>query len=152
MKYLADRKNWMSLLAKAPSSTLAAAFSNVIEELGLTPDFKWLRKPEIGGVMVQGRAGGKGDAFNLGEMTVTRCSLKLENGVVGHAYVQGRDKVKAEQAALIDAYMQSDKATVFADIVLKPILDELSGIGAKRNQRASKTKVDFFTLVRGEDQ
>lgn len=152
MKSLTDRKNWMSLLAKASPSTLSTAFSDVFDELGLTPDFKWLRKPEVGGVMVQGRAGSTGAPFNLGEMTVTRCSLKLENGEVGHAYVQGRDKAKAEQAAIVDAYMQSDKAYMFIEAVLKPIQKELSGISAKRNQQAAKTKVDFFTLVRGEDQ
>lgn len=151
MKSLKDRKNWMSLLAKAPPSTLANAFSNVIEQLGLTPDFKWLRKPEVGGVMVQGRAGSTGAPFNFGEMTVTRCSLELGNGDVGHAYIQGRDKMKAEQAAIVDAYMQSDNASMFAEIVLKPIQNELSGIRAKRDQKTAKTKVDFFTLVRGED-
>lgn len=152
MKSLDDRKNWMSLLAKAPPSTLATTFSKVTEQLGFTPDFKWLRKPEIGGVMVQGRAGSTGAPFNLGEMTVTRCSLKLENGEVGHAYIQGRDKMKAEQAAIVDAYMQSDKACMFSETVLKPIQKELSGLRTKRDQQAAKTKVDFFTLVRGEDQ
>lgn len=152
MKSLTDRKNWMSLLAKAPASSLSTAFSNVIEQLDLLPNFKWLRKPEVGGVMVRGRAGSTGSPFNLGEVTITRCSLKLENGDVGHAYIQGRDKMKAEQAAIVDAYMQSDKASLFVETVLKPIQSELSSLGTKRDQQAAKTKVDFFTLVRGEDQ
>ena len=51
---------------------------------------EWLRRPEIGPVMVRGRTGATGLAFNMGEMTVTRCSLRLQGGVVGHGFVQGR--------------------------------------------------------------
>ena len=57
------------------------------------PDVVSIRAPEIGAVMVRGRVGGAGDAFNLGEMTVTRCSLRLACGAVGHGYVQGRDLI-----------------------------------------------------------
>ncbi|MEL6841445.1 MAG: phosphonate C-P lyase system protein PhnG, partial [Pseudomonadota bacterium] len=100
----ADRKAWMGLLAKAPAAELAHLWSKVD-----TPDHTLLRAPEIGGVMVRGRAGAVGAAFNLGEMTVTRCSVKLSCGTVGHAYVQGRDKDHALTAALIDALMQTDR-------------------------------------------
>jgi alpha-D-ribose 1-methylphosphonate 5-triphosphate synthase subunit PhnG len=113
MKSSLERKKWMSLLAKAPSELLTTTFLDVMERYGLTPDYTWLRKPEIGGVMVQARAGATGAPFNFGEMTVTRCSLKLDNGDVGHAYVQGRDKDKAEKAAIIDAYLQGEKAQIF---------------------------------------
>jgi len=84
------RKGWMSLLAKAPTGQLKELWDGV----GQVPDHTVLRAPEVGGVMVRGRTGGTGAPFNLGEMTVTRCSLKLANGTVGHAYVQGRDKDK----------------------------------------------------------
>jgi alpha-D-ribose 1-methylphosphonate 5-triphosphate synthase subunit PhnG len=110
-----------------------------------------LRKPEIGGVMVQARAGATGSPFNFGEMTVTRCSLKLDNGDVGHAYVQGRDKDKAEKAAIIDAYLQGEKAQIFVSDILAPIENALLSVRKTREQKAAKTKVDFFTLVRGED-
>ena len=66
-----------------------------------------LRAPEIGGVMVRGRAGAVGTAFNLGEMTVTRASVKLADGTVGHGYVKGRGKDHALQAALIDALIDA---------------------------------------------
>lgn len=151
MKSSLERKKWMSLLAKAPSELLTTTFLDVMERYGLTPDYTWLRKPEIGGVMVQARAGATGAPFNFGEMTVTRCSLKLDNGDVGHAYVQGRDKDKAEKAAIIDAYMQGEQAQIFASDILAPIEKTLSSVRAQREQKAAKTKVDFFTLVRGED-
>ena len=90
----AARRGWMSLMAKAPSARLAELW----EARGDVPVFDWLRAPEVGGMMVRGRAGGTGAAFNLGEMTVTRCALKLADGRVGHAMVQGRDRRKEGKA------------------------------------------------------
>ncbi|SMO85864.1 alpha-D-ribose 1-methylphosphonate 5-triphosphate synthase subunit PhnG [Thalassovita litoralis] len=143
----AERKNWMSLLAKAPSGVLAGLWANY----GAQPGFDWLRPPEIGGAMVRGRMGGTGAAFNLGEMTVTRCSLRLTDGPVGHAYVQGRDKDKARIAAQVDALMQGPGAADVRAAILTPLADQIQ---ARRNARAAKaaaTKVEFFTMVRGED-
>tara|TARA_R110002126_G_scaffold196969_5_gene344882 strand:+ start:2233 stop:2688 length:456 start_codon:yes stop_codon:yes gene_type:complete len=146
-----NRKEWMSLLAKSSAEKLAERFDKVIEALTETPDFSWLRKPEIGGVMVQGRAGSTGAPFNMGEVTVTRCSLQLSSGEVGHAYVQGRNKKKAEQSALVDAYMQTDRFGFFMAGILEPISNDLDKERTAREAKAGKTKVDFFTLVRGED-
>ncbi len=138
----------MSLLAKCSSQHLADHWA----ALGITPDFTWLRAPEIGGVMVRGRMGGNGAAFNMGEVTVTRCSLMLtDGGFVGHACVQGRGKIKAEQAALIDALMQTDSAPQIAQSVLTPLDDLMQQAATARAARAAATKVDFFTMVRGED-
>jgi len=138
----------MGLLAKAPAGAVARHWA----ALGARPEFTWLRAPEIGGVMVRGRMGGTGAPFNMGEMTVTRCALKLtESGAVGHAYVQGRDKAKAEQAALLDALMQTDRAEAVRQTVLEPLAAELADKAGARAARAAATKVDFFTMVRGED-
>lgn len=68
-------------------------------------------QPEIGSIIVRGRAGGAGAAFNLGEMTVTRCALKLACDMVGHGHVQGRSKADAEAAARVDALMQTHALT-----------------------------------------
>ncbi|MDK3018994.1 phosphonate C-P lyase system protein PhnG [Pseudodonghicola flavimaris] len=143
----AARRSWMGLLARAPEARLRELWQGY----GAVPGFDWLRRPEVGAVMVRGRMGGTGAPFNLGEMTVTRCSLTLEDGTVGHAYVQGRDKAKAEAAALIDALMQTPAAAAVRAVVLDPLE---SGMAAAKQTRAAKsaaTKVDFFTLVRGED-
>lgn len=136
----------MGLLARAD----AAAMSRLIADLGL-PDHTLLRGPEIGGVMVRGRAGAIGGPFNLGEMTVTRCSVKLSCGTIGHAYVQGRDKTHATQAALIDALMQTDAAEHIAAKVLEPLCEAEQIARASRAAKAAATKVDFFTMLRGED-
>ena len=100
--------------------------------------------------MVRGRAGAVGAAFNLGEMTVTRCSLKLADGRVGHAVVQGRDRRKAEVAALCDALMQGDEAAAVQATVLDPLATAARERARLRAAKAAATKVDFFTMVRGE--
>ena len=66
------------------------------EGCGALPDYTVIRGPEGGLVMVRGRAGGGGSAFNLGEMTVTRCTVRTETGFVGHAYIAGRDEQRAD--------------------------------------------------------
>jgi alpha-D-ribose 1-methylphosphonate 5-triphosphate synthase subunit PhnG len=142
-----ERQLLLGLLAKAPQSRVAQLLDAAFER----PDFTWLRKPEIGSVMVRGRAGGTGVPFNLGEMTVTRCTLRLSSGEVGHAYVQGRRKDDAEASAIIDALMQTKFAASTRTHVLVPLQDEMSQRHEKRAAKAAATKVDFFTLVRGED-
>ena len=142
-----DRKKWMSLLAKAPEGRIAA----LLDTTTARPGFDWLRAPEVGSVMVRGRMGGTGDAFNMGEMTVTRCALKLGCGTVGHGYVQGRRKACAEAAALIDALMQTQAAPRIQAEVLDPLTEETKARQTSRADKAAATKVDFFTMSRGED-
>jgi len=142
-----ERKAWMSLMAKAPERRIPELLDGAITR----PHFNWLRIPEVGSVMVRGRSGGKGAPFNLGEMTVTRCALRLETGEVGHAYVQGRSKADAEAAALVDALMQTDFREKLRGQVLAPLEAEQSEARKVRAEKAAATKVDFFTMVRGED-
>jgi alpha-D-ribose 1-methylphosphonate 5-triphosphate synthase subunit PhnG len=142
-----NRPGWMGLLARAPAALVAERMA----ELGLLPAHDWLRAPEIGTVMLRGRTGGTGAPFNLGEMTVTRCALRLADGAVGHGHVQGRDKRHATQAALVDALMQGPQAARVAQVVLAPIAAAVAGTKQARAAKAAATKVEFFTLVRGED-
>lgn len=143
----APRKAWMGLMAKAPAGRVAQLLDAALTR----PDFTWLRPPEIGSVMVRGRAGGTGAAFNLGEMTITRCALSLGSGEIGHAYVQGRSKQDAEATALVDALMQTDMSNLLRDKVLAPLTQEREAQRQTRSAKAAATKVDFFTMVRGED-
>ncbi len=101
--------------------------------------------------MVRGRASGTGAPFNLGEMTVTRCALRLDCGTVGHAYIQGRNKADAEAAAITDALMQTEQANAVREHVLNPLEQARCAAKASRAAKAAATKVDFFTLVRGDD-
>ena len=141
------RKAWMGLLAKAPEGRVAALFDAEISR----PAFTWLRAPEIGSTMVRGRAGATGAPFNLGEMTITRCALTLETGEVGHSYIQGRNKADAEVAALVDALMQTALANRLRETVLEPLEAGMVTMKAARAAKAAATKVDFFTMTRGED-
>ncbi len=141
------RKAWMGLLAKAPEGRVAA----LLDAHMARPDFTWLRAPEIGSTMVRARAGGTGAPFNLGEVTVTRCALTLDTGEVGHAYIQGRRKADAEVAALVDALMQTGAAAGVQDAVLTPLAAEAQARKTARAEKAAATKVDFFTMVRGDD-
>jgi alpha-D-ribose 1-methylphosphonate 5-triphosphate synthase subunit PhnG len=139
------RKAWMGLLARAAPQRLAELMPDL-------PDHAVLRPPEVGAVMVRGRAGATGAAFNLGEMTVTRASVRLAGGVVGHAWVQGRDKAHATRAAVADALMQTDAAEALRAGVLTVLAAEAGAAQARRAGKAAATRVEFFTLVRGEDR
>lgn len=139
------RKGWMGLLARARPSRLQQLFPQL-------PPHEFLRAPEMGAVMVRGRIGGTGQPFNLGEMTVTRCALRLGSGAVGHAHVQGRDKAHATRAAVLDALLQTDQADALRADVLAQLEAEETARRATRAAKAAATRVEFFTLVRGEDQ
>lgn len=141
-----DRPAWMGLLARA----LPADLSRLWAALGPEPAFDWLRRPETGMVMLRGRAGGTGAPFNLGEMTVTRASVRLAEGAVGHAMVQGRDAAHARIAALADALMQTGAAEGLRAGLLAPLAEAEGARRQARAARAAATKVEFFTMVRGE--
>ncbi|MBG0774810.1 MAG: phosphonate C-P lyase system protein PhnG [Desulfovibrionaceae bacterium] len=177
----------MGVLARAD----AAALRDAARGLERRPRYAFLREPEVGMVMVRGRAGGAGVRFNLGEMTMTRCSIRLENApelaaglepngapqrhgaavagpeasgpgapgptpapgpVIGHAYVAGRDKAHAELAALFDALLQVPAlGPRLLDTLVRELELEQAERARRRQQRTDATRVNFFTLVRGED-
>jgi alpha-D-ribose 1-methylphosphonate 5-triphosphate synthase subunit PhnG len=101
--------------------------------------------------MVRGRIGGDGAPFNLGEATVSRAAVRLSTGEVGFGYTLGRDRQKARMIALCDALVQSDE---FADAVESQVIAPLrTRMISERNRTAAETaatRVDFYTLVRGE--
>jgi len=145
----AHRQQWMSLLARAPIDILEAALA------GRSPgDPKWLRPPETGLVMVQARIGGTGGRFNLGEVTVTRCALRLPadetyGAAVGVAYVLGRNHRHAQLAAVADALLQDPSRRHQLEInLLAPVRRHLAGARTQRETRAQATKVEFFTVAR----
>ena len=145
---IADRRAWMATLAKADPRQLESLW----DTLGETPAHTLVRPPERGSVMVRGRVGGGGAAFNMGEITVTRCTARLEDGALGHAYIPGRKARHAEIAAVLDAMLQTD---THADAVRARILAPLAATReAAQRDRAAKvaaTKVNFFTMVRGDN-
>ncbi len=140
-----ERRVWLSVLAKAPTKDVIAAWDSLSER----PVYTTLRSPEIGMVLVRGRMGGSGDAFNLGEMTVTRAAVRLETGETGVGYVSGRDRRHAEIAAAVDAMMQSPHLR--PDVEGAVVARLARGQQERRDtaaRKAAATKVDFFTMVR----
>ncbi len=112
------------------------------------PAWQILRGPESGLIMVRGRAGGGGAAFNLGEMTVTRCTVRTDEGQIGHAYVAGRDPEKAKFAALLDALLQQpDRTSLLWERVIAPLERRQSAQRNTAARKAAATRVQFFTLA-----
>jgi alpha-D-ribose 1-methylphosphonate 5-triphosphate synthase subunit PhnG len=145
---IADRKAAMAVVAEATAAELARGLA----EFETVPEYADLRAAETGLVMVRGRVGGDGAPFNLGEATVTRAAVQLATGEIGYSYALGRDAGKARLAALCDALWQSDQhRPVLEQHVLAPIRERLECERTETRARTAATKVDFFTLVRGEN-
>jgi alpha-D-ribose 1-methylphosphonate 5-triphosphate synthase subunit PhnG len=140
------RKLALDTLAAAPLRALAELWDRWVDK----PTHTRLRGPEVGLVMVRGRAGGGGAPFNLGEATVSRASVRIATGQVGHGHNLGRDLAKAEVIAIIDALWQRDPDRVEAEIVA-PLQVLAAAADQTRRDEAAATRVDFFTMVRGDN-
>jgi alpha-D-ribose 1-methylphosphonate 5-triphosphate synthase subunit PhnG len=142
----AQRKAAMAVLTHSKAADIAGRLDAVA-----LPAHEILREPESGLVMVRGRIGGDGAAFNLGEATVSRAAVRLASGEVGFGYALGRDREKARMIALCDALVQTDE---FAGLVEGSVIEPLrAAMIARRHQKAAETaatRVDFYTMVRGE--
>jgi alpha-D-ribose 1-methylphosphonate 5-triphosphate synthase subunit PhnG len=136
----------MAVLAPAQSEEIARLLLAIA-----LPPHEDLREPENGLVMIRGRVGGDGAPFNLGEATVSRAAVRLATGEVGLGYTLGRDREKARMIAICDALLQSHQ---FADLVEREVITPLHAALLSRQRRKAEetaaTRVDFYTLVRGE--
>ena len=143
---VAQRKAAMAVLAGSSAADIAARLKTID-----LPDHEDLREAENGLVMVRGRIGGDGAPFNLGEATVSRAAVRLGSGEVGFGYTLGRDRDKARMIALCDALIQS---AAFAGEVESRVIAPLRAmLSARRDRKAAETaatRVDFYTMVRGE--
>ncbi|MBT9314692.1 phosphonate C-P lyase system protein PhnG [Leptothoe spongobia] len=141
-----SRAIWMSTLAKAPLPLLEQCVAT-LEDL---PDYGFLRSPEIGLTMVRGRAEGTGQPFNLGEMTLTRCVVQLDQ-LTGFGYVVGRSKRHAELAALCDGLLQHPgwHAQVQTNVI-HPLQTAAQDQRHSEVAAVESTRVNFFTMLRGE--
>jgi alpha-D-ribose 1-methylphosphonate 5-triphosphate synthase subunit PhnG len=140
------RKAAMGVVARATLAELSS-----VETLAPPAELRTLRAPEIGLVMVRGRVGGDGAPFNLGEATVSRAAVALVSGEVGFGHVLGRDTEKARLAAIADALWQSAAHRSAVEALLAPIRARIAAERKLSAERTAATRVDFFTLVRGED-
>lgn len=144
---IAPRRAAMATLAQASTSEIAAC----VAVLPAQPACEDLRPIETGLVMLRGRIGGDGALFNLGETTVTRAAVRLATGETGFSYILGRDRDKARLAAVCDALWQNAafRPHIERD-VLTPIRERLDRERAVQRAKTAATKVEFFTMLRGE--
>lgn len=145
----APRQKLLSTLAKSSLDDIERLWDSSLDQ----HQFEFLRRPEAGMVMAVGRAGGSGEPFNLGEVSVTRCALRLPSGETGIGYVSGRDFRHAKTIALIDALAQQpEQQAAYTRALVEPLQRILAQKSATGQQQANRTRVEFFTLVRGESE
>ncbi|MBK8456906.1 MAG: phosphonate C-P lyase system protein PhnG [Phyllobacteriaceae bacterium] len=144
----AARRRVHRILALANAQALRQACAAICDA---TPA-AMLRGPETGMVMARGRIGGSGAAFNIGDVSLTRASVRLANGAIGHAAHLGRDAGRVRLAAIVDALWQDpERRREIEDRIVAPLERFVEARDAKLGGEVAATKVDFFTLVRGED-
>ncbi|WP_421671423.1 phosphonate C-P lyase system protein PhnG [Rahnella sp. EDr1-12] len=147
MDHLQTRQRWMSVLAHSRPDELLAHW----QTLNLSPQFERIRAAETGLTQLQGRMGGTGKRFVMGDMTITRAVIQLDGGVYGYSYVSGRNKPHAELCAVIDALLQMQGMD---ELLHKRVIAPLAALQQERHQQRARevasSRVDFFTLVRGE--
>lgn len=133
------RRRWMSILALSLRSDL----EKILEGLPSKPVFHWIRQPEFGSVVARARANRTGPRFNVGDVSVTRCSLKTDDGCLGVAYVVGRDKRHAALAALIDACLQRPAEQEQLRAEINSLARSIDGRRHAKLARAYSTRVEF---------
>jgi len=146
----AARRRTARVLAGASEADLSALWDAWPDR----PDIEYVRGPEAGLVMVQGRVGGTGDRFNFGEATVSRATVVargIQSETIGTAYVLGSHPEHAGLAAIFDALLAGDAhERVLADVIV-PLENAQAERDARTRADARKTVVDFFTVAREND-
>ncbi|WP_410012438.1 phosphonate C-P lyase system protein PhnG [Sodalis sp. C49] len=145
---LQQRQRWMSVLASSPAAEVRAGW----QTLDLNVPFDIIRAPETGLTQLVARMGATGRRFVLGDMTVTRAVVRLGSGTYGYSYVAGRDKAHAELCALADAMLQRAE---HHERLHRQLIEPLSARRQEQHQLRAReiaaSRVDFFTLVRGDN-
>ncbi len=143
-----QRQQLISVLAKSSLQDIKQCWDHSIDEY----EYSTLRQPQTGMVMAVARTEAKGEPFNLGEVSVTRCALRLNNGETGIGYVMGSNKEHALYVAILDAIAQQpNQYEAINSTVVQPLQQKLLQAHQKQQQKTDTTRVDFFTMVRGED-
>ena len=143
---VSDRQAWLAVLAHAPRAALSAHAERVLG----THRFDWLREPETGLALVRARIANRGDRFNLGEVTITRCIARVslgEHTTAGVGHVMGRDEQRTRWVAQFDALLQQPTlhAALLADVIA-PLRDARAAALAQEQARHAASRVSFYTL------
>ncbi|SQC18322.1 phnG protein [Klebsiella pneumoniae] len=96
--------------------------------------------------------GGIGDRFFAGDATLTRAAVRLTDGTLGYSWILGRDRPHAERCAAIDALLQSPRHFhTLMETLITPLEALRSARIEARRAEVNASRVDFFTLVRGDN-
>ncbi|WP_314984294.1 phosphonate C-P lyase system protein PhnG [uncultured Pantoea sp.] len=148
MEQQTDRQRWLSVLAHSSAALLEAHW----QALNLQPAFTLVRPAEIGLTRLQARMGATGKRFVMGDATVTRAVVQLDDGTLGYSYLLGRDKAHAERCALLDALLQQPETRqLLEEKIITPLAAWRDEQRQLRAREIVSSKVDFFTLVRGDN-
>ncbi|MCE2596641.1 phosphonate C-P lyase system protein PhnG [Motilimonas cestriensis] len=146
---ISARQHWLAVIANAPYEQLLQHW----QQLELDPPCEVIRQPEIGLARIQGRIGGAGERFNFADTTITRAAVRLEDGTTGYGYLQGRHKRHALLGAIADALLQQPEYNLRLQAgLIQPLAEFIQRQQRQTSDQAAATKVDFFTVVRGEDE
>lgn len=139
-------------LMRACAKAAPVEIDGLLTNLGEMPAATDLRRPEVGLVMLRGRIGGDGSAFNVGEATVARAAIRLETGAFGFGCRLGRSVEAARMTAIADALIQSDgwRARVIAGLV-EPLEVRQKQARVAEVEETASTRVEFFTMSRGSE-
>lgn len=144
---IAQEQRWMAALASAGSALLEQAW----DALAAKPRYQLLRPIEIGMVLLRGRIGGTGPAFNFGEATITRAAAALNTGERGFSYCLGRKPREAELAAVFHALLHCNATRDEIEaLLIRPAEAARDAKAGADRDAAAATRVDFSTLVRGD--
>ena len=148
MEQQTDRQRWLSVLAHSSAALLEAHW----QALSLQPEFTLVRPAEIGLTRLQARMGATGKRFAMGDATVTRAVVQLSDGTLGYSYLLGRDKAHAERCALLDALLQQPETRqLLEEKIITPLAAWREEQRQLRAREIASSKVDFFTLIRGDN-
>ena len=148
MEQQTDRQRWLSVLAHSSAALLETHW----QALNLQPAFTLIRPAEIGLTRLQARMGATGKRFVMGDATVTRAVVQLSDGTLGYSYLLGRDKAHAERCALLDALLQQPETRLLLEEkIITPLAAWRDEQRQLRAREIASSKVDFFTLVRGDN-
>jgi alpha-D-ribose 1-methylphosphonate 5-triphosphate synthase subunit PhnG len=140
------RAEWLAVLAHAPRELLKRHVES------LPPlHFEVLRAPEIGLAMLRGRIGNRGDRFNVGEATMTRCVVRHRDdggtACVGIGYVLGRDPERVDWIARLDALLQHPRwHDALQAGIIAPLAAETARLRAGEQRETAASRVRFFNL------
>jgi alpha-D-ribose 1-methylphosphonate 5-triphosphate synthase subunit PhnG len=147
----------IALRQRAARAFAGASTAELAEQWAQWPEapvVEYLRGPEAGLVMVQGRIGGSGDRFNLGEATLVRATALLRGGdlraeAVGTSYLLGSDPELAGLAAVFDALLADpEQRRLVIDRVIEPLEQRQVETDTNDRAEARATTVNFFTVAR----